>query len=194
MTNMATPQRLTQADYAQAAKILGTGIAEVKAVTQVESGGKGFLADGRVIIRFEPHIFHQKTKGTYSAEHPDVSFPVRKKGYPRSEEHSWQLFRAACLLDATAAVLSTSWGMFQIMGFNFSAAECKNLTEFVARMEKSEGEHLTLFCNLLLSWSLNDELQRHEWATFARIYNGPGYKSNNYDTELDIAYRHFSKA
>ncbi|MGI6222988.1 MAG: N-acetylmuramidase domain-containing protein [Prevotella sp.] len=31
-------------------------------------------------------------------------------------------------------------------------------------------------------------LQSHDWASFARLYNGPGYKSNKYDTKVKLYY------
>ncbi|MBN8825086.1 MULTISPECIES: N-acetylmuramidase family protein [unclassified Spirosoma] len=184
--------KLQPNDYESAAKRLGTGIAEVKAVCEVESGGTGFTADGKCIIRFEPHIFSRYTKGQYDVSHPTLSFPVRRAGYPTSVEHSWKLFEQAAKLNANAAVLACSWGLFQVMAFNYSACGCKSLNEFVARMERSEGDQLDMFCTLLINWGLNDELARHEWATFARVYNGPDYKSNLYDMKLDKAYRKYS--
>lgn len=38
---------------------------------------------------------------------------------------------------------------------------------------------------------LVDELQRHDWAGFARGYNGAGYKRNNYDEKLRQAYNKY---
>ncbi len=43
----------------------------------------------------------------------------------------------------------------------------------------------------ILGNGLGDELQRLDWAGFARRYNGPQYAKNAYDRKLDTAYRRF---
>ncbi len=35
-------------------------------------------------------------------------------------------------------------------------------------------------------------LQAMDWAGYARIYNGPSYSANDYDTKLAAAYARFS--
>jgi hypothetical protein len=40
---------------------------------------------------------------------------------------------------------------------------------------------------------LDDDLRRHSWASFARGYNGPGYRKNQYDTKLAAAFAKWSK-
>ena len=35
---------------------------------------------------------------------------------------------------------------------------------------------------------LISKLQRHDWAGFARGYNGSAYAKNQYDTKLAVAY------
>ena len=52
------PWRLTAADYAHAAEMLGVETAAIRAVLEVETGNKGgFLAQGKPVILFEGHIF-----------------------------------------------------------------------------------------------------------------------------------------
>ena len=34
-------------------------------------------------------------------------------------------------------------------------------------------------------------LQKQDWATFAKLYNGPAYKKNNYDSKLANAYARY---
>jgi len=187
----AIKPRLSEADYQRAAKLLNVPVATIKAVTAVESGGTGFDKNGHCIIRFEPHIFSRRTNQRYDKTHIDISFPVRKQGYPVSVNQSWQLFKKAAALNPLAAVQSTSWGLFQIMGFHAQTCGCETTSEFVAKMEASEGEQLALFCEFIRSMGLADELQRKDWASFARSYNGAGYASNKYDTKLAAAYKRF---
>lgn len=183
------PTTLTLTDFQQAATRLKTGVAEIKAVTEVESNGRGFDSIGRIIIRFEPHKFHEYTKGKYDGTHPSLSFPQRRKNYPVDLNQSWDLYNIAKTLDLTATRLATSFGMFQILGSNFPSCGCKTVGEFVTKMCKSEATQLDLFCRLLLDWRLDDELRNHQWATFAKFYNGAGFKQLHYDTKLQDAYQ-----
>lgn len=188
----ATRKPLMDTDYALAAKRLRTGLAEIKAVAQVESGGNGFDPHtGKVVIRFEPHRFSFLTKGRYDAQYPALSYPKWKQGYPTSVGHSWLLFNQAAALNPVAAVKATSWGKFQVLGENYEACGCETLTEFVSRMEASEAQHLDMFCSLILDWGLDDELRSHQWALFAKAYNGKGYAKNKYDTKMATAYTKF---
>jgi hypothetical protein len=68
--------KLTEQDFLEASKLLNCNIALIKAVTQVESGGFGFLADDRPKILFEAHYFHNLTKGKYDKKYPNISYPV----------------------------------------------------------------------------------------------------------------------
>lgn len=186
------PTTLTLSDYQQAAKSLRTEVAVIKAVTEVESGGQGFLPNGRVVIRFEPHLFHRYTQGQFDASHPQISFKNLRAGYPTGALHSWQLYDEAKALNLQAARMATSFGLFQILGSNWPNCGCKSLSEFITRMSKSEAEQLNLFCNLITNWGLDDELREHQWARFARMYNGKDFKLMKYDIKLSNAYKKFS--
>ena len=55
--------KITASDYTRVASLLGVETAVVKAVAEVESGGKGgFLSDGRPVILFEGHVFWQQLR------------------------------------------------------------------------------------------------------------------------------------
>lgn len=184
---------LTPAGLQLAATRLTTGLAEIRTLAAVESNGKGFLDDGRVTIRFEPHIFSARTGSKFDKSHPELSYPEWNPSIPRSTEHAWELFKAACSLNANAAVLSTSWGMFQVMGFNFASCGVNNLRSFVAAMERSEDSQLDLTVTYLLTSGLDDELREHRWEDLARLYNGKLYKRNQYDTKLAKTFLYFSQ-
>nr|WP_203558277.1 N-acetylmuramidase family protein [Bacteroides sp. 224] len=94
-------------------------------------------------------------------------------------------------INIIAAYSSASWGMFQIMGFNYAACGCKDVIEFVERMSASEGEQLTLFIRFLQANKWSQYLQSLNWSEFARRYNGPGYTQNRYDEKLAAAYQKY---
>jgi hypothetical protein len=94
-------------------------------------------------------------------------------------------------LDRAAALESTSWGLFQIMGFNYAAVNLRSADELVTVMYKSEGEQLKLFGEFLKKRSLVDFLKNEDWAGFALHYNGKGYLEKGYDKHLERAYNSF---
>lgn len=191
-------KKLTFTDLAAAARQLGTDIPEIRTVADVESEGGGFLPDGRVVIRFEGHIFRKLTGGKFDASYQTISHPYMVNcPYNRGSVRDYIRLKMAMGLDAQAAMKACSWGMFQIMGFNHKAAGYKTVDEFVDAMKVSEGSQLRAFCQLLISFGLDDELREHRWAEFALRYNGAGYKgdpdtlADDYDLKLARAYARF---
>lgn len=189
---MPQPQpHLTYADFQQAAQQLQVDVPSVRAVTAVESGGTGFLPDGRVVLRFEPHIFSRYTKGQYDQSHPNVSYPAWKPGYPTGIEQSYQLLAEAATLAPYYAGISCSYGLFQCMGFNFATCGCETFKDFYGQVTHSEAAQLALFCQFVRLNDLSDLLRQHDWAGFAKHYNGAAYQQNHYDEKLAQAYARF---
>lgn len=180
---------LTTQDYNEAAKKLDCEVSAIKSVAEVESSGDGFLPSGEPKILFERHIFSARTNHLFDKTHPGISNKI-PGGYGTYASQHKRLQEAAAL-NRDAALMSASWGKFQIMGFNYPLAGFNTLQEFVTAMYTSEKEQLNAFVNYLKSVLLDDELREHRWADFARRYNGPQYSKNKYDTKLSAAYKMF---
>jgi len=60
-------------------------------------------------------------------------------------------------------------------------------------MQDSEGKHLDAFVAYLQSRDLDAPLRERRWADFARAYNGPNYRDNNYDAKLRQAYERHTR-
>lgn len=180
---------ITEKQYENSAKRIGCKVAAVKAVTEVESKGSGFLKTGFPKILFEPHIFWKELrKKGLTPEVSDICYPVWKtKPYGTVESQPARLDKAV-KINREAALMSASWGLFQIMGFNYKACGCKTIQEFVNRMMKSEDEQLELFTTYIINSNLDDELINEDWTGFARGYNGASYAKNNYHTKLKTAF------
>lgn len=87
---------------------------------------------------------------------------------------------------------AASWGLFQIMGFNHTAAGHPDIHSFVDAMKKSEGEQLLAFARFAAAdKAMLSALQAKDWAAFAERYNGRAYKKNNYDAKLANAYARY---
>ena len=59
-------------------------------------------------------------------------------------------------------------------------------------MSDSEDQQLLAMGNFLKNTQLADPLRAHDWASFARGYNGPNYAINRYDVRLNDEYQKYS--
>lgn len=192
---------ISEQAFSDNAAIIGCDVAAIKAVSQVESGGSGFLTTGEPTILFEPHIFWKQLRLLNidpnkilfeNPEYSDILYSVwGSKPYGKMSAQHARLAKAATI-NRDAALKSASWGKFQIMGFNYAACGCLTLQDFINEMFKSEDDHLACFTAYIKASHLDDELINLDWKGFARGYNGPSYTKNNYDRKLAIAYNSFS--
>lgn len=189
---MAKPT-LTQEDFIAAAQKLGCEVAAIKAVCEVEAPRGGFNPDDTPVTLFEGHWFHRYTAGKFGASHPSVSYPKWTKAfYGKTWQQEQARLQLAMSLDRRAALMSASWGRFQIMGFNFAIVGFPDVQKFVNAMYKSEGEQLMAFCAYVKQTGIDDELRNRDWDGFAYRYNGTEYKKNDYAGKLARAYAKYS--
>ncbi len=182
------------ADVAAAAKRWGCGLAALQAVLDVESSGSGFDALGRPKILFEPHILFREL-----ARDPEKQLAAVRAGlayakqgtmpYPPTSEGNYQRLKRACLIDADAAMHSTSWGVAQVMGFNFAICGYACVADLVQDCMDSEEGGFELLLDYCDHNGLVDALRNRDWATFARGYNGSGAVAA-YAAKLVAAYAH----
>lgn len=182
--------KLTEIDFKDAAEKIGCDVATIRAVTAVESNGNGFDADGRIILRFEGHIFQRLTKGKFNKSNPNVSYPF---SIQRSKPHGYSAFNEAFALDQNAAMESTSYGMFQPMGFNHELCGFETVAEMVDYLKQGERFQLLVFVEFVKRRGLVSALQTKNWAKFAFGYNGSAYRVNRYDVKLANFYKQFSR-
>lgn len=190
---------ITEAQYQEAADLIGCDIAAIKAVDKIEASGNGFLANGEVKILFEPHVFWRElvAKGIDPEKHlfgnSDILYKKWKTGSYGTSSIQWGKMNRACKINTSAALKSASFGRFQIMGNNFKACGYNSVEAFVEAMKESEYNHLKAFISFVKTNRLDKYLISKNWAKFAEGYNGSGYKANKYDTKLFEAYTYFLK-
>ena len=174
---------------------LGCEIAVLQAVLKVETSGSGFH-QGLPIILNEPHVFYRELSGKKRdlAVKRGLAYPKwGTRSYPRTQKARYDWLSEAKKIDETAALKSCSWGLGQVMGFNFALCGFDNVQQFVAAMHKSEGHQLWAMARFIVSNGLQGRLRKKDWAGFARGYNGAGYAKNRYHTKLAHAYAHRPK-
>lgn len=197
--NVTSSKKLSKADIIAVANDLNIEPAALKAVIDVEAAGEGFDKQGRPTILFEPHIFwdelgkiHYYTKRTELAKkHKGLLSQKWDKSLYRIGGSSHDKLKIGADLHWEAAHKSASWGLGQIMGFNAQKIGYATLKDFIDDMYESEAKQLKAMGMFLKANGLISKLQRHDWAGFARGYNGSGYKRNNYDEKLRQAYNKY---
>jgi hypothetical protein len=199
---------LSERDLLDFAHRYGLELAAVKAVNQIESSGKGFLAFGKPRILFEGHVFWKELSkrdlqpsSFLNSLTQDVLYEKWTKKYYRGGEGEYERMERAANISASplakeAAYCSASWGSFQIMGYHFKNLGYNSIDDFVSAMKEHEREHLAAFGKFIALKSISGKklvewLKEKNWAKFAEGYNGAGYKKNKYDEKLRAAYHKY---
>jgi hypothetical protein len=198
--DVVVTKTLTASDIVQAAQSVNLKPAHIYAVIKTESRGKGFLPDGRPIILFEGHQFYKdiKAKGnknleSWAKEYPSIVYPKWTKQFYKGGASEYLRYNQAAKLDADSAMKATSWGMFQIMGFNYKYAGFNNVAGFVDKMKETERAQLDAFIEFLDSAHLIAPLRDNNWRAFAKGYNGAGYEQNAYHIKLENAFDQYDR-
>ncbi|ORC46116.1 peptidoglycan-binding protein [Burkholderia sp. A27] len=198
LPGVALPRHLSDDDLVKAADTLGVSVAAIRAVNEVESRGEGFLTDGRPAILFERHIFHARLKAkgldvdALAAKYPNIVSPDAG-GYMGGAAEYTRLATAGHI-DADIAHESASWGAFQVMGYHWKRLEYSSIADFVARMQRSEADHLDAFVRFIAAdTALLSALKGRKWAAFAKGYNGPNYTRYLYDAKLSRAFDRYAE-
>lgn len=191
MNFIGAAKRLDDIDLPKVGRLIGVGEDEIHAILDTETRGKGFDSKNRPIILFEPHIFYKQLAANDSSKlQTAISQGLAYKSWGQSPypSDSYPRLEKAILINQELALRSASWGLGQIMGFNFSMAGYKSAEEMVEKFKQDEEDHLLAMVRFIIAAGLDDELRRHDWESFARGYNGPGFAANGYDKKLAIAF------
>jgi len=187
-------KKLEDIDLPMIGREIGVGEDEVHAILDVESAGSGFDKQGRPKMLFEPHIFWRELgpgKLRDEAVMQGLAYPRwQAKGYPKD---SYPRLQKAMAIHFDAALRSASWGLGQVMGFNAQAAGYATAHDMVQAFMADEEAHLRAMINFIVTNKLDDELRRHDWAGFARGYNGAGFARNGYDKKLAASFARWQK-
>lgn len=178
----------------RAADAAGLEAAALLAIAEVESGGRAFaLVDGRrePLIRFEGHYFDRllddadrmlaRAKGLASPTPGAVANPASQAG-------RWRLLDEAMRVDRAAALQSVSWGVGQVMGAHWRALGYGSIEALVAEARAGVGGQIRLMLRFVEINGLAKTIKAHNWAAFARAYNGAGYRVHRYDSRIAAAY------
>ncbi|MCB0482670.1 MAG: DUF3380 domain-containing protein, partial [Flavobacteriales bacterium] len=178
-------------DYNAMAKELGVDKNVLKAIASVESSGSGFTEDGKPVVRFEGHKFKKYLKengfdvAKLEKENPDLIYGYSES---KSKNHGYSEYEKAMKIDPESAMMATSYGAFQIMGFNYEAAGFDSVEAFAKAQSTTAGQ-VKGFINFAKSNSKRLQAMKDKnFSEFARLYNGEDYAEWKYDTKMQNAY------
>lgn len=188
---------VTEKDICDQADALGFKRALYFAIREVEAKSAGFFDDGRCVILYERHKFFEYYSAKHGrgvalkleAEHPTLC--NRKSGGYLLGAREYTRLDAASKIDPEIAILSTSWGFGQVMGFNWQLAGAKDPFDLRTRSEINEYEQLGFMSGFLrkcAGGALLNACKRLDFASIAKYYNGSNYRINKYDERIANAY------
>lgn len=163
--------------YGSVANDIGIPKEIFAAFVSVESNGR------TTAIRFEPHLFNNTYKGA-----ADEAMPFTNGGNGFSliaSETNKAAFERAFAINAAAAIKSTSWGAFQVLGSHLLKIN-SNPAQAVALFYR-DPENTSIL--MVKSWfqSRPDAIEaanNRDFDALARRYNGSNYAANAYHINL----------
>jgi hypothetical protein len=210
MNFIGSGKRINDWDIPRIGHTIGVGEDEIHAFMEVEAGSSGFDRQNRLKMLFEPlwfyrHLTPDGLKGRPKPNTPagnamlvnraravslGLASPTRPMSYP---PESYTRLHAAMAIDETAALLSASWGLGQIMGFNHRVVGYSTVQAMIAAFCADEANQLQAIVDYLIANKLDDDLRAHNWRSLARGYNGEGYERDGYHIKLANAYAKWSR-
>lgn len=197
MAIIGQAQRASEGIIERVAAKIGCEPAVFDAIVRTETGGNGFDARKRLIIRPEAHkvVKCPHLSAAQKKRAAKLGFTKQPKliGYHVDSERAgtiaWDwVDRFAREFGEEAAFWITSFGLPQIMGFNHQLCKFSSARSMVQAFADSEDAQLEAMGEFILSAGLKDACKQRKWKVIARAYNGPNYEQNDYDTKLSNAY------
>lgn len=205
LLNQNIDKLLKDSDYKAAAQRLHVPELTIRVFGAVEGSGVGFLKNGKPKILFERHRMYaylRLKKGSVYANKMAVERPNivnRKPGGYQGDEAEYVRLELAKQIDIDCALMSASWGQFQIMGENWEDLGYSSVQEFVAQQFANESYQLEAFIRFI-EWKsgtvgdkkikLIDALQASNWEAVFTLYNGPTYKKLGYQAKFQKEWDH----
>lgn len=168
--------------------------AALAAIIEVESNGVIYAkVESRPVpvIRIEGYYFDRLVPAKKQQQARTAGLASPKAGAvknPKSQDNRYRMFQRMCDIDKDAAIMSCSWGVGQVMGVHWSKLGFVSADDFRIFVMADLRNQIEVMVRFIEHTGLLDELHRQDWAGFARGYNGPAYKKNNYHVKMAQAF------
>lgn len=165
---------------ASAARLLRVKPEIVQAILEIEGSGRAFNSSGEVLHRFEPHIF-ERSSGTFL---DFLTLDAESRREKLVEAYS---------INPIRALEATSFGVWQIMGFNHRLAGYDTVHAMVSAFSDSEEAQLLAGARFIRAAGLDGALRANDWLAFAIGYNGSG-NAPSYASRIKKAFERRTRA
>lgn len=159
--------QISDSMFASAAKQLGVDEAFLRALAEKEGGGKGFYINSEPVVRMENHVLNR-----YYASKGKSFDATAKYGVNQTGINEWYRFKKAFDADPLAAIYSTSFGAFQVMGFNAISLGYPSLIDFFNKMSNSADDQFDAMIRFIKKNNLVPYIKNRDYIGFALKYNG----------------------
>ena len=201
-------KKLDDIDLPMVGKTIGVGEDAIHAILDTEARSSGFDSYGRPTMLYEPHVMYRliRARGDQILLERVVDAGL---AYPRWGERPYPKDSYSRLMEAykiapNETLSSASWGLGQLMGFNYALAGYKSPEAMVQAFMDDEEYQLKGMIRFIISAGLDDELRELDKAqsdaqllkaarAFARGYNGAGFEKNGYHTKLVSSIKKWRK-
>lgn len=155
----------------------------ILAIGKKESNLQNYDKNGLLISRFEPHIYRGFLLVWEGKLNRHPLLPGIKADWIRKHKKD------------ELKLLATSYGIFQIMGYWYEWFGYNNLENCIKEIindwmvEEVCVQEFLLFCLKYRDGQFLKALQEKKYLRIALMYNGKGFRKNNYDIDLEIFHR-----
>lgn len=178
------------------ADMLKVPVGSLVAVLVAESSGRTFAADGRMIIRFENHLFWRywgeknpnvfnryfkfdtsSVKNNWKGHQFRANENATWENFHGTQSKEWEVLAFARALDDTAALFSISMGAPQVVGFNYKRLGYESVQHMFDAFARSAHAQILALFDFVKGTSSSSPaitaLQNGDYLAFANFYNGP---------------------
>lgn len=177
---------------------IGVGEDEIHAFMDVEANGSPFDNQGRLKALYEPHRAYALSSGETRRRLIDAGLAYRRWGEKPYPKDSYDRITRACAIDEAIALKSTSWGATQIMGSNYHALGYATVQDMVEAFMDDAETHIAGAVRFMVANGIDDEMRRlaslkrpttpDDCVGIVSVYNGAGFRKNNYHVKLAKAH------
>lgn len=154
------------------------------AILMTESDGFGFDNHGKIKTRFEPHIYSGFSRVCLNQITKHPSLPGLDPKWIK--QHN----------DSELLSMSTSFGIAQIMGWQYKLLGFTSVDCMVANYIESEENQIKsflVFCLKYREGRFLKALKELNYRQIASMYNGAGFEKNRYDQKLIARFNSYKE-
>ncbi|WKV17027.1 endolysin [Nostoc phage NMeng1] len=171
------------------------------AVIEKESAGKfSWNVNGAQLpaIRIEGHYFHRLLRDSPDKLSAAVAQGLAHRSAgevknPTSYAARYAMLDRMARIDAEAAYMSISIGAGQIMGEHFALLGYTSAVAMWRDAKTPLGQIKQIILFIEKNPRILSAVRAIDFKTFARLYNGPAFRKNRYDTLLESHYKRWRR-